>query len=477
MIESILRDSDLGTIYRGWDVTQDKPVTVKILAQALAVDKRFVDRFLTEAKTISHATHPNLLNVIDFGTEERGTTYTVYEPVAGETVRSLIAQDGNLSIPAALSIARQAAAGIASAHSKGVRHGALSPDKILVSKEGEIEAVKVLDFGVQPVGWNSNADIEYLSPEQYADTAQGDARSDIYSLGVILYEMLMGTVPFAGKTAKEIKVNQDSEPPPLLSAVRSDLPPDLEPMVLSAISTDPERRYRSMRAFAEDLELLSGGVAAPEKAIAAGGAKRNIWQTAFIVLAGMSILAVALIYATSVKKTDPTTNLQADVGYLPVQPIGPATGAQEESLAKLPAMTDAEIMAATNSNTAFPMDSMPGGDGYNPWANGGAPPIGAPPAQYIPPGGQYYTIDPNNPNSQFMPPDGGVILIPVPANTATAPKPSPTPKTAPANTITQPTPQPLTTPKPMATPPTSEKQPASPANKEKPAKSGKQTDS
>ncbi len=472
MIESILRDSDLGTIYRGWDVTLEKPVTVKILAPALAVDKRFVDRFLTEAETLSHAAHPNILNAIDFGTDQ-STTYTVYEPVTGETVRNLVTQDGDVSVPAALSIARQAAAGIASAHAKGVRHGALCPDKILVSKEGEIEVVKMFDFGVQPVGWNSNADIEYLSPEQYADTAAGDARSDIYSLGVILYEMLSGIVPFAGKTANELKLKHDSEPPPLLSAVRNDLPPNLEPMILSAIATDPDRRYRSMRAFAEDLELLSGGVSVPEKAKTAAASRRNIWQTAFIVLAGISLLAVALIYATSVKKTDPTKQLQADSGSLPVQPIGPATGAQEESLAKLPAMTEAEIMAAANSNTAFSVDTLPGGDGYNPWANGGAPPIGAPPAQYIPPGGQYYTIDPNNPGSQFMPPDGGVILVPVPANTAV--KPSPTPKAPPANAPVQ-LPQPLPTQKPTAAPKT-EKPATSEPNKDKPAKNGKQTDS
>lgn len=169
--------------------------------------------------------------------------------------------------------------------------------------------------------------------------------------------------------------------------------------------------------------------------------------------------------------------LQADVGSLPVQPIGPATGAQEESLAKLPAMTDAEIMAVQSSNSALPMDSLPGGDGYNAWANGGAPPIGAPPAQYIPPGGQYYTVDPNG--SQFMPQDGGVILVPVPANTSTAVKPSPTPKTQTANTTVQPTPAPVTTPKPLATPPKTDKPLTGQPNKdkgasvEKPAKNSK----
>lgn len=447
-IESILRDSDLGVLYRGWHVMMDKPVTVKILAPALAVDKRFVERFLAEAKTLSQAANQNILNVTDFGTDARGVSYTVYESADGETVKGITERDGQLPVFQALNIAKQAASGIAAAHAKNLPHGALTPEKILVAANGDSESIKVIDFGVQPIGWNSNADVEYLAPEQYSNSNNGDARSDIYSLGVILYEILTGVVPYSGKTTNELKLKHDSGSPASLSSFRSDLPPDLEPMVLSAIATDPEKRYQSMRAFAEDLELLSAGISVPQKAAAAP--RRNIWQTTCIALIGISLLAGALIYATSTNRIDPTIQLQADVGSLPVQPIGPATGAQEESLAKLPAMTDAEIMAVQNSNSALPMDSLPGGDGYNAWANGGAPPIGAPPQQYIPPGGQYYTVDPNG--SQFMPQDGGVILVPVPVEANTAVKPSPTPKTQSANVVAQPTQAAQTTPKPMETP-------------------------
>lgn len=468
-IESILRDSDLGVLYRGWHTMMDRPVTVKILAPALAVDKRFVERFLTEAKTTSQAAHPNILNVTDFGTDARSITYSVYETASGENLRNIIESNDQLSLAESLNIAKQAASAIASAHARGLLHGALTPEKILVSKEDGRERVKVFDFGVQPAGWNSDADIEYLSPEQYSDTAKLDARSDIYSLGVILYEMLAGAVPFAGKTTKELRLKQDSEPPAPLSAFRDDLPPDLEPMILSAIAIDPEKRYQSMRAFAEDLELLSGGVSVPQRVAATSG--KNIWQIAFIALAGISVLAIALIIIASIKRPEPITDLHADAGSLPVQPIGPATGAQEESIAKLPAMTEAEIMAAQNSNTTLPIDSLPGGDGYNAWANGGAPPVGAPPAQYVPPGGQYYTIDPNT-GSQFMPPDGGVILIPVPANTAPAAKPSPTPKIQSANTAVQ-TPAAAATSKPLATPPRSDKPATSQPNKDKSDKSAK----
>ena len=101
------------------------------------------------------------------------------------------------------------------------------------------EYVKVFDLGSEPVGRAANPDIEYLSPEQYVDTSAGDGRSDIYSLGVILYEMLAGVVPFVGKTTAELIQKQESEPPPPLSAFRSDLPADLEPMILTAMAIDP----------------------------------------------------------------------------------------------------------------------------------------------------------------------------------------------------------------------------------------------
>jgi hypothetical protein len=142
-----------------------------------------------------------------------------------------------------------------------------------------------------------------------------------------------------------VLAKQNSEPPAPLSAFRQDLHPDIEPIVLTAIAADPNHRYQTAEAFSEDLELLLSAVDGKlsSKAAAAGG--RSVWQTAFVVVAGISLLAVALIYATSVRQTDPTAQLQAaDVGSLPVQPIGPATGAQEESLARMPALTDAEIM-------------------------------------------------------------------------------------------------------------------------------------
>ncbi|MFN2502470.1 MAG: serine/threonine-protein kinase [Pyrinomonadaceae bacterium] len=453
-IESLLLESESGDLYAGRHEVLDKPVTVKILSPALAVDARWVRRFVDNARTASAVSDPNILNITDFGTDAKGISYAVYEPLEGSSLADFIAGAPAMDESRALPIARQIGTALAAAHGKDVIHGALAPRSVqVITDEAGSERIKVYGFGGDRMKVARDADPRYLAPEQCSAFPAADARSDIYALGVTLYEMLSGVVPYEGTTAAAILEKQNNEPPAPLSAFRKDLHPEIEPIVLSAMAIDPERRYQTIATFMEDLDLLSGGIKPAAKAEGAA-AGRNVWQTAFIALVGISILAVALIYATSVKKTDPTTQLQADVGSLPVQPIGPATGAQEESLSRLPAMTDAEIMA---TQMAQPPGTLPGGDGYNAWANGGAPPPGAPPAgaplpPYYPPGGQVYTIDPST-GSPFMPPEGGVILVPVPANTNTAAKPAASPRTLPANTATQPTPVPDTTPKPMATPP------------------------
>ncbi len=479
-IESLIRESESGDLFRGVHEVMDKPVTLKILSPALAIDARWVKRFIDEARSVSAVSHPNILNITDFGTDAKSVTYAVFEAVNGRTLREIQAAEPAMDEARATEIARKIAFAVSAAHAKSMLHGAINPANVFVDND---ETVKVYGFGSDPLHVARDSDPRYLAPEQCTSYPAADERSDVYSLGIVWYELLTGVVPYDGATAAEVLSKQSTEPPPPLSAFRRDLHPEVGPIVLTAIAADPDKRYQTLAAFAEDLDILSGRIEVPANAVVETEfvAKRSIWRTAFVVLGGISLIAAALIYATSVRKTDPTTQLQAEAGSLPVQPIGPATGAQEESLAKLPAMTDAEIMAT--STMEQPPGTLPGGDGYNAWANGVAPPAGAPLPNYVPPGGQVYTIDPNA-GSQFMPPDGGVILVPVPANTNanTAVKPTPTPKTPPANVLVQPSPTPAATPKPMATPiknikPGTDPKKGKPTPAAKPTVSGKPKDS
>ncbi|MBK7932187.1 MAG: protein kinase [Acidobacteria bacterium] len=453
-VESLVRESDSGDLYLGVHDITGKPLMLRILTPALAMDARWSKRFLDEARAAAALDHQNILKLNDFGTDSKGIVYAVYESVSGVTLSGILTGDANFEQTRAVNIAGQIAAAGAFAHEHRAIHGTLAPANVFVDDMDGVETVKVLGFGSDNMSVPRDADVRYLAPEQCTNFPVADERSDIYSLGVMLYEMLAGEVPFDGMTAADIHTKQKEQPPPL-SAFRQDLHPQIEPIILSAMTSESENRYQSMADLAEDLDRLSTELVGKKAAAAASG--QNIWQTAFLVLAGITLLGGTLIYFTMGKKTDPTTAaLTIDANSLPVQPINPATGAQEDGLMKMIGDTDASLMLNANSEM-IPPGTLPGGDGYNPWANGGAPPIGAPPIgapqpQMIPQGGQVVTIDPNSP-SQFMPNEGGIILVPIPANTTPDVKPTPTPRSTAGNTTVQQAPTTTATPKPMATPP------------------------
>ncbi len=429
-VDSLLRSGELGDFYRGRHLFMDKPVTLKVLPPALAFDEHIRDLFTAEAKNSSALAHPNILAVSDFGSNKDQSYYIVFEGFDGEPLSHAISRGGQFSSNRAISIARQIAEALGSAHQNGFVHGNLTPDSILASYSPTSETVKVFDFEPQTVNGRGRRDdrspinVAYLAPEQFAGLKNIDGRSDIYSLSIILFQMLAGEVPFKGETPTDVMLKHAEEVPPAFKTFRTDVPAPLEAAIQKALAKDPDERYQTAEEFVAELDKISA-----ESSSASGN---NIWKTAFVVVAGIAVLAAALIYATSVKQTDPTTQLQPDANGVPVQPINPATGTEEQTLASMPGVLNADF---GNSNMSQPPGTLPGGDNYNPWATG-APPPGAPLPTYVPPGGQVYQIDPNT-GSPFMPNDGTVILVPVPANTNTAAKPTPTPKTPAANANTQ----------------------------------------
>lgn len=446
-IGSVIRDGGaLGTLYSGTHLAMEKPVAVKILAPALALDRNIVERFSDEAKMLSRISHPNILNVTDYGTDKNGAVFTVLEEASGASLKETIKREGKFSPERASRVVRQIAAALSVAHANNVTHSNLTAENVLLTKTAtDSDTVKILDFGAARFDGNnaldkeiSNTDAEYLAPEQCIDESKADARSDVYALGVILYEMLAGEVPFAAERATDVMLKQAQEPPLPLSAFRTDLPNEVNEVVMTALAKNPDARYQTATDFAAALNrttLLP--TASTEKTFAAPNLigqpaarapieqpHNNIWKTAFIVLAGIAVLSGFIIYTTSVKQTNPPTQLATDANGSPVQPVNPATGTSEQSLSNMGAYSPDAMSGNSNGAPLGGMpQALPGGDGYDPWRNGGRPPSGAPMPQgnynvptYIGPGGQQIYIDPNNSSSPFMPPDGRVIIVPVKPN-------------------------------------------------------------
>ncbi len=466
-VDSLLRSGELGNFYRGRHLFMDKPVTLKVLPPALALDEHIRDLFTAEAKSSSALAHPNILAVTDFGANRDESYYIVFEGFDGEPLSHAITRGGQFSTDRAISISRYIAEALNAAHENGFIHGNLTPDSILGSYSPTGETVKVFDF--KPIcdrqaDAGSPINVAYLAPEQFSGLTNLDGRADIYSLGIILYQMLAGEVPFKGETPTDVMLKHAEEPPAAINTFRKDVPASLEAAVQKALAKDPAERYQTAGELIAELD---------KAATESSKAGNTLWKTAFAAVAGIAVLSVALIYATYTKQTIPTTQLQPDANGVPVQPINPASGTEEQALMSIPAgMTPGEF---SNSNMSQPPGTLPGGDNYNPWA-AGAPPPGGPLPTYVPPGGTVYQIDPNT-GSPFMPNDGTVILVPVPANTNTAAKPTPTPKVPAANTnvtaapSTKPAPELKGTP--VKEPAAPVKQPAQPKKPgdESPAKS------
>jgi len=468
-VDSLIAETELADLNKGTNTVVDREVMIAIVPSASSDVKNHI---FDDVRKVSRISHPNILSISDLGDSEDGAIFIVYEPYEGESLRSAIANNGQFACDRAIEIIRQSAAALTAVYPNVPAYGTLQTENILLSSDDPIPGVKLLNLVSQDTfkhrrdtyAVDLNVEKTSLLPPETISGKDADERSDVYTLGSLLYRMLAGEAPFSAESPDALNEKINNDPPPPLSSFRTDLPEGLERVILAAMSKNPEMRYQTVAEFSNELEgfvsLRSADAEAP-----AAAPKQEIWKTAFVVLAGISLLTVALIYGTSVKQTDPTTQLQPDANGQPVQPLNPATGVQEQSLANMQA---AATDALSNSNTAIPPGTLPGGDGYDPWKNGGQPPPGAPK------GGQTVTIDPNSP-SVFMPPEGcipqpsGILLCPVPVNKSAKPTPTPKPN-ANANVQVSPTPKPETksTPEKPTTKPTPVKpQTTSPSGKPK----------
>jgi serine/threonine-protein kinase len=418
-IDARLNEGGMGTVYRGTHVLMDKTVAIKVLRPSLAADEKIVARFSREARAASRISHPNALSVTDFGEDESGHVFLVMEFLSGKTLKHVIREEGPLPLARVVDIARQVGDALHAAHEQGIIHRDLKSDNIMLLDTMTGDHAKVLDFGIakinEPEGVVDTSltapnlvigTPQYMSPEQCSQDSEIDARSDIYSFGVILYEMLVGHVPFSGDSPTMVMMKHLQEPVPSVLEERSDLPASVARVVARAMAKVPDNRYQNVAELIEDLTIASGmtihrlttvpetpkvidepdevtvvrprleltpapppvprrepvmvpvpGVVAPPPAAASSFNPMKI-----LIPAAVAVLVVFGLFfvfnrntpatGSNVNQPQPQT-LAADPNSQPVQPAQPATGKPEEGLPSGGTINpSANVNASPNANAA-----------------------------------------------------------------------------------------------------------------------------
>ncbi len=250
LLQRLIASGGMATIYAGIDTRLDRPVAVKIMHAHLANDEAFVSRFIKEAKATAALSHPNIVSIQDQGWNEGGppAVFLVMELVEGSTLRDFLNQHGVVSIEQMFQLMTPVISALAAAHKIGIIHRDIKPENILISKDGR---VKVADFGLarnMAIGQTMTVEssvvlgsVSYLSPEQ-VQRGVADARSDIYAVGIVLFEMLTGGKPYEGETPIQIAYRHVNDRIPTLQSIKSDIPITISELVHAATAPNPDHR-------------------------------------------------------------------------------------------------------------------------------------------------------------------------------------------------------------------------------------------
>jgi serine/threonine protein kinase len=389
-IDERLSEGGMGTVYKGTHVLMDKTVAVKVLRPSLAADEKIVARFSREARAASKISHPHALSVTDFGEDENGIVFLVMEYIDGQTLKDIIREQGPMPLARVVEIIKQVGGALDAAHAQGVVHRDLKSDNIMLLNTMNADYAQVLDFGIAKIKEREGEydpcltapDLvigtpQYMSPEQCSQAPDIDARSDIYSLGVIIYEMLVGHVPFTGGSPTEIMLKQMQQPAPSILDERKDVPPAVAQVVARALEKLPHDRYDSAGELIDDLTIAAGmePVAArpnskplaiptgsgglvdddkdeetvvrkrittpmPKPSVpyeASPAASFSPWKILVPSMIGLLVI-FAVIYAFTRRSPAPTTEAQpnstltADPNGQPVEPAQPPTGQAESGI-------------------------------------------------------------------------------------------------------------------------------------------------
>ncbi|HZE70690.1 MAG TPA: protein kinase [Pyrinomonadaceae bacterium] len=430
-IDQVLSEGGMGKVYRGTHVLMDKTVAIKVMRPALAADEKIVARFSREARAASRISHPHALSVTDFG-EDNGRVFLVMEYLKGRTLKEIIRSEGPMALSRVREIIRQVGGALNAAHDEGVVHRDLKSDNIMLLSNVASDYATVLDFGIAKInepegGYDAELTApnlvigtpQYMSPEQCSHSASIDTRSDIYSLGIILYEMFVGHVPFAGESPTTVMLKQMQEPAPSVLAERSDLPVAVGQVVSRALAKRPEDRYQRVGDLVEDLAIASsldeakGGrpasvISGTQRSLPTNdqldeetvvrpriepvrqrapitvrtepppASSFNPWKV-LIPSAAALLVIFTVIYAFTKNSQTPNASQQgpslvADPNSKPVEPAQPANGKSEEGIPAGGATNPTNVNANANANVSpeagpSPLPSVGAAENVNENAN------------------------------------------------------------------------------------------------------------
>ena len=272
-VERKIGEGGMGVVFAARHAVIERPLAIKVLKREVMRDTATIKRFVKEAQAASRIGHPNIVDVTDFGTTPDGMTFSVMEYIEGTTLGGALRASAPFSMTRAIRITTQIARALAAAHDKGIVHRDLKPENVfLIERDNRPDFVKIVDFGiakVAPTPQNANeprltragsvfGTPEYMAPEQAAGRSDADGRVDIYALGVILYEMLVGRVPHKGESMVRTLAMQMLDPiiPPRQARPDLDISPELEAVVMTALAKKRDQRYPTMTDFLAALEKL-----------------------------------------------------------------------------------------------------------------------------------------------------------------------------------------------------------------------------
>jgi serine/threonine-protein kinase len=328
-LEELVGTGGMSSVFRAHDRLLDRKVALKILHQQYTEDADYVERFRREARAVAALSHPNIVTVIDRG-EHESKQFIVFEYVDGENLKALIERRGPAPVATALELAMQIARGLSFAHQQGLIHRDVKPQNILLNGDGQ---AKVTDFGIARSldvqhGMTQTGTVlgtsDYIAPEQ-AQGQRVDEHTDVYSLGVVLYEMLTNEVPFPGENFVAVAMRHINEAPPSIRDKRPDVSPRLEEAVQRAMAKRPEDRFQTMADFCRELEANlaeSQGATVVAPAVSQHSRSRaprrgaNPWP---IVLALVALIAIGAVVAYLL--------INRDNGSTAGKPVGGGSGA------------------------------------------------------------------------------------------------------------------------------------------------------